>query len=302
MKRIILTTLVIGIFLLSACGTPTYTLNTSVSPSGAGSVSPSGGQYEPGVQVTLTATPASGYTFDYWGGDASGSSATITIIMDSNKSIIAHFADTTPPVISGADISHVTESRATIKWETDELATSQVEYGTSDAYGSITVLDEKLTTSHSVTLTELKPETTYHFRVKSQDAATNESVSEDYTFVTQSLLDLDIPYTAKSGVTVTVHEITVTEKAGFNEYYIRYTLENNTSDKVIDEGSFKIYFKGGGGEPQYGSFSRLFPSEHIARSYTWKVLKTEEVYLIEFEGDFFSAAPGTDTLKWGIPH
>ena len=39
----------------------------------AGSVSPSGGEYESGLQITLTATPASGYTFDYWDGAASGS-------------------------------------------------------------------------------------------------------------------------------------------------------------------------------------------------------------------------------------
>jgi uncharacterized repeat protein (TIGR02543 family) len=75
--------------------TQTYTLSTSVSPSGAGSVSPSGGQYESGIQVTLTATPASGYTFDYWTGSASGSSATITITIDSDKSLTAHFKSTT---------------------------------------------------------------------------------------------------------------------------------------------------------------------------------------------------------------
>ncbi len=84
--------------ILTPTPTPTYTLNVSVSPSGAGSVSPPGGKYESGLQVTLTATPASGYTFDYWDGAASGSSHTVTIIMDSNKSTTAHFkAVETPP-------------------------------------------------------------------------------------------------------------------------------------------------------------------------------------------------------------
>ena len=69
----------------------TYTLTTSVSPPEAGSVSPSGGEYESGVQVTLTATPASGYTFNYWDGSASGSSNTVTITMYSNQTINAHF-------------------------------------------------------------------------------------------------------------------------------------------------------------------------------------------------------------------
>lgn len=77
-------------------GTPstdTYTLTTIVSPSETGSVSPSGSEYESGDQVTLTASPASGYTFDHWSGDASDTSPTIVITMDSDKDIIAYFEE-----------------------------------------------------------------------------------------------------------------------------------------------------------------------------------------------------------------
>ena len=77
--------------------TPVYTLTTSISPSGAGSVSPSGGEYEPGKQVSLTATPASHYAFNYWSGNVSGTIKTITVIMDSDKSVIANFAITPQP-------------------------------------------------------------------------------------------------------------------------------------------------------------------------------------------------------------
>ncbi len=79
------------VIVVIATNTPTYTLSVSVSPSGAGSVSPAGGQYESGEQVILTASPVSGYTFDYWWGSASGTSPTITITMDSDKSITANF-------------------------------------------------------------------------------------------------------------------------------------------------------------------------------------------------------------------
>ena len=75
----------------TAAGTTTYTLDTSISPLDAGSVSPSSGNYQEGSEVTLTATPANGYVFDYWGGDASGSSPTVTVTMDSNKSLVANF-------------------------------------------------------------------------------------------------------------------------------------------------------------------------------------------------------------------
>lgn len=83
--------IVIIVIVVIATNTPTYTLSVSVSPSGAGSVSPAGGKYESGEQVVLTASPATGYTFDHWWGSASGSSPTITITMDSDKSITANF-------------------------------------------------------------------------------------------------------------------------------------------------------------------------------------------------------------------
>jgi hypothetical protein len=69
----------------------THTLSVAASPSGGGTVSPSSGQYEEGTQVTLSATAASGYTFEYWSGDASGSAIATSIIMDSDKSVIAYF-------------------------------------------------------------------------------------------------------------------------------------------------------------------------------------------------------------------
>lgn len=94
-------------------------------------------------------------------------------------------ADATPPVISQVDVPNITAPSATISWATDEPATSQVEYGETEAYDSTTPLDEELTTSHSVTLTGLEPDTIYHFMVKSKDASGNETISEtDQTFET----------------------------------------------------------------------------------------------------------------------
>ena len=71
--------------------TPTYTLSVSVSPAGAGWVSPSSGEYESGTQITLTASAASGYAFDYWSGGTSGTSPTTVVTMYFDRSITAHF-------------------------------------------------------------------------------------------------------------------------------------------------------------------------------------------------------------------
>jgi hypothetical protein len=195
MKRTKLLILAIGILLLSVCVAltitrlteqQTYALSVNISPLGAGSVSPLSGEYEPSVQVTLTAIPASGYTFDYWDGDVSGSSATITISIDSDKTVIAYFSvvDIAAPVISGVGISNITETSAAITWTTDEPATSQIEYGKNTGYGSTSPLDEDLVTSHNVTLSDLEPNTVYHSRVKSGDSSNNLATSADYTFTT----------------------------------------------------------------------------------------------------------------------
>ncbi|MCL6519568.1 MAG: fibronectin type III domain-containing protein [Armatimonadetes bacterium] len=90
--------------------------------------------------------------------------------------------DTTPPTISGISAqSGATD--ATISWQTDEAATSTVEYGTSTLYGYETT-DSTLVTQHTVRLTSLSPDTLYHYRVCSTDASGNEAVSKDYTFAT----------------------------------------------------------------------------------------------------------------------
>lgn len=95
-------------------------------------------------------------------------------------------ATVTTLVISTIKTSNITDLSASISWATDKAATTQLEYGTTDAYGSTTTIDERLTTSHSVILTELNPITTYHFKVKSKDASGEEVVSQDQTFTTLS--------------------------------------------------------------------------------------------------------------------
>jgi hypothetical protein len=90
----------------------------------------------------------------------------------------------TPPTISAVVISRVTARGATLTWKTDQQSTSQVEYGTSTAYGSLSALDTSKLTSHSVALSGLAASTPYHFRVRSKDAAGNEARSSDLTFIT----------------------------------------------------------------------------------------------------------------------
>jgi len=70
-----------------------YTLNISCIPAGGGSISfsPPNSLYDKGTIVTITAFPHVGYIFDYWLGDATGTSSTTTITMTKDKHVAAHF-------------------------------------------------------------------------------------------------------------------------------------------------------------------------------------------------------------------
>ncbi|MDD3102264.1 MAG: DUF2341 domain-containing protein, partial [Patescibacteria group bacterium] len=103
-----------------------------------------------------------------------------------NQGVYYYFTtadDQSAPVISSIS-SAATAYTATITWKTDELATSQMEYGSTTDYGTITDIDSGLTIQHVIHLTDLTNDQTYHFRVKSKDANNNESTSIDYSFVT----------------------------------------------------------------------------------------------------------------------
>jgi GH25 family lysozyme M1 (1,4-beta-N-acetylmuramidase) len=88
------------------------------------------------------------------------------------------------PVISNVVAGSITSSGATITWSTDQASSSQVEYGTTTAYGSMTTVDPTLVTSHSRALTGLLAATVYHYRVRSTNASGAQGISGDFTFTT----------------------------------------------------------------------------------------------------------------------
>jgi len=102
-------------------------------------------------------------------------------------------ADTIPPVISGVAALNITATGATIDWLTDEGADSQIEYGTSQAFGNLTTKDAQLLTSHSQTLSGLTGSTLYYYRALSADAAGNLQTSNTYSFTTQAPADTTPP-------------------------------------------------------------------------------------------------------------
>jgi len=133
----------IVVVIIATRPTPTYTLSLNVSPSGAGSVSPSGGQYASGVQITLTASPASSYQFSNWTGDvdtvANVSALSTTITIKRNCAVVANF-EQKPVHIPDPNLEAAI--RETIDKPTGSIYRSDVEAITflSAGHSNITIL------------------------------------------------------------------------------------------------------------------------------------------------------------------
>ncbi|HEY3082936.1 MAG TPA: DUF4082 domain-containing protein, partial [Chloroflexota bacterium] len=117
--------------------------------------------------------------------------------------------DTTAPTITNVQSTGVTQIAATVSWTTNEASDTQVEYGTTTAYGSQTALNGALVTSHSQGLSGLSPSTLYHYRVKSKDFNGNLATSGDFTFTTPApdLTPPTISGVQATGVTFTTATI-----------------------------------------------------------------------------------------------
>lgn len=72
-----------------------YTLTINIIGSGSVSKNPDKATYNYGETVTLTAIPASGWSFFRWSGDLSGNANPATILIDGNKVVTANFVQGT---------------------------------------------------------------------------------------------------------------------------------------------------------------------------------------------------------------
>jgi hypothetical protein len=127
------------------------------------------------------------YTFVAKGRDAHGNVGT-----SSAQNVKTDF-DTRPPAISNVTIETETtgygqdaKGQVIVSWETDEPATSQVEYGLGSTgdYTNRTQEDTSLKTSHVVIISDLKTSSPYHLRIASKDESENEGFSDEYATLT----------------------------------------------------------------------------------------------------------------------
>jgi len=168
-----------------------------------------------GNVTTYTITGLTDNITYYFATTAYDSSGNESAFSNEVSKTISASSDVTAPIISNVTTSSISGTSATISWSTNEVSSSQAEFGTSTSYGSSTTIDNTLVTSHTVTVSGLTSWTTYHFRVKSQDGSGNLTVSSDFTFTTIAPPDTTLPtgtilingnatYTSSASVTLTL--------------------------------------------------------------------------------------------------
>jgi len=95
--------------------------------------------------------------------------------------------------ITSITVESITANSATIQWETERPATSQVLFGVDQNLENATVLDTQRVMLHEIELSNLSPATTYYFQVGSHDSCGVEQWSEPFSFSTFNISDsLDI--------------------------------------------------------------------------------------------------------------
>ena len=144
-------------------------------------------------QMTVTnLQPSTGYSQGVSSTDLSGNTAST----DTPAAFTTNPApDTAPPVITeGPEVLAVANTRATVRWVTNEIADSRVNYNLQGQPLNLFAGDIAQVFEHVVVLTNLQPGTTYSFKAASSDQSGNGPTSSStLNFTTQATPDLTGP-------------------------------------------------------------------------------------------------------------
>lgn len=142
-------------------------------------------------------TPGTTYNYQARSKDAAGNAGA-----SSNFTFTTLAADTTPPTLTLQAVSGITTTSATVNWTTNEASDTQVEFGTTTAYGTSTTLNGTLLTTHVQQLTGLTPGTQYYYRARSRDTTGNLGTAEgSFTTLAPDTTPPTITMQPVSGVT-----------------------------------------------------------------------------------------------------
>ncbi|MFH1383318.1 MAG: hypothetical protein ABIH70_10615 [Chloroflexota bacterium] len=122
------------------------------------------GKYPKDTAITLTASPASGYRFDHWGGDVSANVTSVTITMNANKNVTATFIKiyTLTTSVSPTDGGSVTPGSGTYDDGTSIILTAvpasgyRFDHWGGDVSANVTSVTITMNANKNVTATFIK--------------------------------------------------------------------------------------------------------------------------------------------------
>jgi len=186
--------------------------------------------------------------------------------------------DEISPMLEGVvSTTTITETSATIEWETGEDSSSMVDYGTSAGSFNATQGDPLFNYStgvnkHSVTLTDLTPGDDYYFRIRSLDSSGNQMMSDNggdgYMFTT----DIDL-----EGPIITFDKDSDIEDVTTDSVRISWLTSNELSTSVIEYGTTTSY---GYSEPNNNyniNHSTILTGLTPNEQYYFKIVATDDL-------------------------
>jgi len=181
--------------------------------------------------------------------------------------------DTTPPVITNVTVTDMTNSSATINWDTDEIANSLVKYGKASRIYTKGIGNPLFVKNRPFELTGLLPGTCYYFVVNSVDQSGNLAESSEFYFTTTgelNVFDTEAPANPYPSISGT-HNGTITP-----------------TKKIVVAMLYTYPCAGTGGHTEY---ARIWNSSLNATA-IWSGYK-EDWHNISFDNNFTLAANAT---------
>lgn len=113
----------------------------------------------------------------------------VIVLLELGTGAVFAQLNTATPVILAVEVTNITETSATITWNTDEASHSKVRFGVSQNALTSGAANPAMGTAHSVRLSGLSPDTRYFFEVQSTDASGNTAIDnykgDFYSFITR---------------------------------------------------------------------------------------------------------------------
>ncbi|MFH0924364.1 MAG: cytochrome c3 family protein [bacterium] len=111
-------------------------------------------------------------------------SSTLDNKTDVAEKVFTTSRDKEGPLITDIKILDLSPRECEIRWITDEMADSQIIYGQDLNYKMSSNINQNIEKIHRIKLVGLEANTSYYFKVKSQDIYNNYSISESNIFIT----------------------------------------------------------------------------------------------------------------------